>query len=332
MDRLRVVKGHGTENDFVIVPDLDGALDLTPELVRALCDRHTGLGADGVLRVVRSENTPESARLASEAAFFMDYRNADGSMAEMCGNGVRVFVRYLQAVGVVDLYAAVATRGGVKRTWLTDEGDVIVDMGMPLALADRPVATAAPSLDAVPGVAVEMPNPHVVVPVSTRAELDALDLSRPPTLEPSRPGGQNVEFVVREGRRHLRMRVHERGVGETRSCGTGICAAVVAQPDARPDGSTWRVDVPGGTCRVTWQLDGAVHLRGPAVLVGEVELDPAWLEALARRAAPARRRRALARRIHSSAPSGGAVGPIGRHKSLLIVRNRVEPRVTMDGR
>lgn len=282
MDRLHVLKGHGTENDFVIIPDLDGALDLTPELVRALCDRRSGVGADGVLRVVRSENAPESSQISVEAPYFMDYRNADGSVASMCGNGVRVFVRYLQAVGVVDDYAAVATRGGVKRTWLTDEGDVIVDMGLPLALADRPVATAAPSLDAVPGVAVEMPNPHVVVAVSSRAELDALDLSRPPEIEPSRPDGQNVEFVVRVGPRHVAMRVHERGIGETRSCGTGICAAVAASEGAAPDGSTWRVDVPGGTCRVTWQTDGTIQLAGPAVIVGEIELDPAWLDRVSR--------------------------------------------------
>src|SRR5882757_4330723 len=247
MDRLRVVKGHGTENDFVIVPDLDGALELTPELTRALCDRHSGIGADGVLRVVRSENARESAEMSAEAEYFMDYRNADGSVASMCGNGVRVFVRYLQAVGVVDDYAAVATRGGVKRTWLTDEGDVIVDMGKPLALADRPVATAAPSIDAVPGVAVEMPNPHVVV-------------------------------AVRVGPRHLAMRVHERGVGETRSCGTGICAAVVAAEGSGPDGSTWQVDVPGGTCRVTWRTDDDVYLAGPAVLVAEIDLDLDWLD------------------------------------------------------
>ena len=277
MDRLRVVKGHGTENDFVIVPDFDGVLELTPQLARALCDRHSGIGADGVLRAVRCENDPAGAAMAPEAAYFMDYRNADGSVAEMCGNGVRVFVRYLQSVGVVVGSATVATRGGVKRTWLTDEGEVIVDMGSPLVLADRPVATAAPSVRRVAGVAVELPNPHVVVPVPAGAELDALDLSRPPRVEPARPDGQNVEFVVREGPRHLRMRVHERGVGETRSCGTGICAAVAAAHGAGPDGSTWTVDVPGGRCQVTWQPDGAMHLRGPAVLVAEVELGADWL-------------------------------------------------------
>jgi diaminopimelate epimerase len=277
VDRLRVVKGHGTENDFVIVPDFDGVLELTPQLTRALCDRHSGIGADGVLRAVRCENDPAGATMAQDAAYFMDYRNADGSVAEMCGNGVRVFVRYLQSVGVVVGSAAVATRGGVKRTWLTDEGDVIVDMGSPLILADQPVATAAPSIRRVPGIAVRLPNPHVVVPVATGAELDALDLSRPPRVEPTRPGGQNVEFVVRDAPRRLRMRVHERGVGETRSCGTGICAVVAAADEAGPDGSTWTVDVPGGSCQVTWQPDGAMHLRGPAVLVAEVELSADWL-------------------------------------------------------
>jgi len=277
MDRLRVVKGHGTENDFVIMPDFDGVLELTPQLARALCDRHSGIGADGVLRAVRCENDPAGAAMAPEATYFMDYRNADGSVAEMCGNGVRVFVRYLRSIGVVVHSAAVATRGGVKRTWLTDEGDVIVDMGSPLVLADRPVVTAAPSVLRVPGVAVELPNPHVVVSVATGAELNALDLSRPPRVDPARPDGQNVEFASRVGPRHLRMRVHERGVGETRSCGTGICAAVAAADGADPDGSTWTVDVPGGTCQVTWQPDGAMHLRGPAVLVAEVELSADWL-------------------------------------------------------
>jgi diaminopimelate epimerase len=281
---VRVVKGHGTENDFVLMPDLDGLLDLTPRLVRALCDRHAGIGADGVLRVVRTELMPDFKEMAAEAPYFMDYRNADGSTAEMCGNGVRVFVRYLQAVRLVDHSAAVATRGGVRRTWLTDEGDVIVDMGMPLALADRPVVTAASSVDHLPGMVVEMPNPHVVVSVPDRAALDALDLTHVPLVEPSRPDGQNVEFVVRAAERHLVMRVHERGVGETRSCGTGICAVVVAAAladgAAGGDGTTWRVDVPGGTCHVTWRADGSIHMTGPAVLVAEIELDPAWLAAV----------------------------------------------------
>ena len=279
---MRVLKGHGTGNDFVVVPDLDGGLELTPQLVRALCDRHTGLGADGVLRVVRSENDPDGKEMAADAEYFMDYRNADGSLAEMCGNGIRVFVRYLQRVSLVEQEAAVATRGGIKRVRSTADGALAVEMGQPRVLADRPVATAAPLAAAV-GVAVQLPNPHVVVAVSSAAELAAVDLSRAPLVEPGRPGGQNVEFVVRTGPRRLAMRVHERGVGETQSCGTGICAVVAAVADGEgigADGSTWQVDVPGGGCQVTWREDGEIVLTGPAVLVAEAELDDEWLAAV----------------------------------------------------
>src|SRR4051812_28810974 len=163
---MRLVKGHGTENDFLVLPDLEGAFELTPQLVRALCDRHAGLGADGVLRVVRSENDPESKEFAADAPFFMDYRNADGSVAEMCGNGIRVFLRYLIASGLVERDAAVATRGGIRRARTCGDGNVTVHMGLPRLLADRPVATAAP-LPPTPGTFVEMPNPHVVVPVAS---------------------------------------------------------------------------------------------------------------------------------------------------------------------
>jgi diaminopimelate epimerase len=279
-----LVKGHGTENDFLVLPDLDGAIDLRPQLVRALCDRHAGLGADGILRVVRSENDPESKEMAGQAPFFMDYRNGDGSVAEMCGNGIRVFLRYLIATGLVETDAAVATRGGIRRARTSGDGNVTVHMGLPRVLADRPVATAA-SHAGLPGIAVEMPNPHVVVPVATGAELAALDLRSPPRVDPARPDGQNVEFVVRLGPRHLQLRVHERGVGETRSCGTGICAAAVAFAHADgtgADGSAWRVDVPGGTCEVVWHPVGEVELTGPAVLLATVDLDPDWLESLTR--------------------------------------------------
>jgi diaminopimelate epimerase len=276
---MRFLKGHGTENDFLLLPDLDGAIDLTPALVRALCDRHAGLGADGVLRVVRSENDPDAKEMAADAPFFMDYRNADGSAVEMCGNGIRVFLRYLIASGLVVSDAAVATRGGIRRVRARGDGDVIVKMGLPRFLADRPVATAAP-LGPRAATALEMPNPHVVVPVASVADLDALDLTHAPVVEPSLPHGQNVEFVVRTGPRRLQMRVHERGVGETRSCGTGICAAAVAVAQADgsgPDGQAWRVDVPGGSCEVVWHPDGEVELIGPAVLVAEVEVDDDWL-------------------------------------------------------
>jgi diaminopimelate epimerase len=280
---VKLVKGHGTENDFLVLPDLDGELELTPELVRALCDRHAGLGADGVLRVVRSANDPEAKEMAAEAEYFMDYRNSDGSTAEMCGNGIRVLVRYLQRVSLVEGAAAVATRGGVRRVRIRGGGNVTVDMGLPRVLADRPVATAAP-LAATPGTALELPNPHVVVPVGSRDVLASLDLTRAPLVEPALPHGQNVEFVVRVSNRHLAMRVHERGVGETRSCGTGLCAAAVATAVADgsgADGTAWRVEVPGGSCEVVWRTDGEVELTGPAVLVAEIEVDDAWLAARA---------------------------------------------------
>jgi diaminopimelate epimerase len=152
-------------------------------------------------------------------------------------------------------------------------------MGLPRFLADRPVATAARSVPRA-ATALEIPNPHVVVAIDTAEELAALDLSQPPAVEPPLPHGQNVEFVVRRGERHLQMRVHERGVGETRSCGTGICAVAVAaarEDGVGADGRPWRVDVPGGTCQVVWRLDGEVELTGPAVLVAEIEVDDGWL-------------------------------------------------------
>jgi diaminopimelate epimerase len=251
---IRFVKGHGTENDFVLLPDLPAA-ELTPEAVRALCDRRAGLGADGVLRVGREDG-----------GWFMDYRNADGSVAEMCGNGVRVFARYLVQAGLETPGAfTVGTRAGAKRVVVPPSGEVSVDMGVPEVLA------ATPAVAGTKGLALSMGNPHVVVPVD---DLAALDLSVPPLVEPPLPTGQNVEFVVRTGSRALAMRVHERGVGETRSCGTGVCAAVVATVLAGGEGrgEPWTVDVPGGRLTVTWA--DSVTLTGPAVLVaaGEVSL------------------------------------------------------------
>jgi diaminopimelate epimerase len=284
---MHVVKGHGTENDFVVLPDLENAVDLTPALVRALCDRHAGIGADGVLRVVRSENAPEAKKMALDAPFFMDYRNADGSVAEMCGNGVRVFLRYLQRAGLVESSAAVATRGGIKRVLADGDGNVTVYIGRPRILADRRVAPAAPLGPRPAAAVIEMPNPHVVVWVDSAEELAGLELHRAPVIEPPLPHGQNVEFVLRTGERHVTLRVHERGVGETRSCGTGICAVAVAaaiDSGVENDGVPWRVDVPGGTCTVVWRPDGEILMTGPAVLVAEIELDEAWLAAVTGRA------------------------------------------------
>jgi diaminopimelate epimerase len=249
------LKGHGTENDFVLLPDHPEKL--TPERVRALCDRRAGIGGDGVLRVAREDGR-----------YFMDYRNADGSLAEMCGNGIRLFVRYLVDEGLVDPGGpiGIGTRDGVKT--LTVDGDTItVDLGTPRLLADTKVTVDGQTW---PAAHVDMGNPHAVVFLDDEATLAALDLTRPPEHDESAyPDGVNVEFVVRRGEGHVGMRVHERGSGETRSCGTGTGAVLVATAtlDAAPRPATYRVDVPGGTLTLTWTEDDHVLLAGPAVFV-----------------------------------------------------------------
>jgi diaminopimelate epimerase len=281
---VRWVKGHGTENDFVVIADVDGGLALPDELVQAICDRRAGIGADGVLRVLRTGAEPEAAPWAAQAEWFMDYRNADGSRAEMCGNGARVFGRYLVDAGLVAPGTVpVATRGGVRVLEVPAYGDVSVDMGpaeLPPSLAQVQVAVGDRRW---PAVGVLMPNPHAVAFVDDLASAGSLLEAPAVTPAGAYPDGVNVEFVVDRGERHVAMRVHERGVGETRSCGTGACAVMVAAArragDAAP--TTWTVDVPGGQVQVTLRADGAVVLTGPAVLVAEGELRAEWLDAVA---------------------------------------------------
>ncbi|MFF6873468.1 diaminopimelate epimerase [Streptomyces sp. NPDC012450] len=290
---LRFLKGHGTENDFVIVPDAENALDLPPAVVARLCDRRAGIGGDGLLHVVRSAAHPEARHLADEAEWFMDYRNADGSVAEMCGNGVRVFARYLEHAGHVTAgEVAVATRGGVKRVHLDKDGSVTVAMGR--AVLPGTAATITVDGRSWPSRNVNMGNPHAVAFVE---DLDhAGTLFTEPAYAPASvyPDGVNIEFVVDRGPRHVAMRVHERGAAETRSCGTGACAVAVAA--ARRDGAdpaetgtpvTYTVDVLGGTLVITEHPDGRIDMTGPAVIVAEGTLDPAWLvEGPANAAAP----------------------------------------------
>lgn len=294
--RIAFLKGHGTENDFVIVPDPENVIDLPPAAVAALCDRRAGIGGDGVLHVVRSAAHPEAEGMAAEAEWFMDYRNGDGSIAEMCGNGVRVFARYLQHAGhVTEGDLAVATRGGVKAVHIAKTGagggpgtgDITVGMGR--ASLPEGGVTVSVGERSWPAHNVNMGNPHAVAFVDALAE--AGDLYTPPPFVPASayPDGVNVEFVVDRGPRHVAMRVHERGSGETRSCGTGACAVAVAT--ARRDGAdpavtgtpaTYTVDVPGGTLVITERPDGEIEMTGPAVIVAEGEIDPKWLEDMAR--------------------------------------------------
>lgn len=257
------LKGHGTHNDFVLLPDHDGTVhgDLAVERVRALCDRRGGIGGDGVLRVVRAEP-------GAGAEWFMDYRNADGSVSEMCGNGIRVFGRHLVDEGLVDASVPlpIATRDGVKTlTFDADSGLITVDMGTPRLLGETKVAVDGRAWAAAH---VDMGNPHAVAFVDDLADAGALIV--PPEHDAAAyPAGVNVEFVVRRGEHHVAMRVHERGSGETQSCGTGACAVAVAAAvaDAAPRGTPYRVDLPGGTLTVTWTADDRVLMTGPALIV-----------------------------------------------------------------
>lgn len=290
MTTLSFTKGHGTGNDFVLVSDPDGSLDLTPELVRFLCDRRFGVGADGVIRAVRSRAIPEGAEILAvepEAEWFMDYRNADGTVAEMCGNGIRVFTHYLIAEGLVAPERSdtlpLGTRAGVRDV-LVGAAGYTVDLGRWRLGRERLVAAAGLDV-ARPGLGIEVGNPHVVTVLADDAELDGLDLATEPSFDPVPEAGANAEFVVpaepflKNGVAHIRMRVHERGVGETQSCGTGAAAAALAfrhwGGEQMPN--SWSVTVPGGRLAVRMfatEEGEHVSLSGPAELVyrGEITL------------------------------------------------------------
>lgn len=290
MITLAFTKGHGTGNDFVLFTDPEGDIDLTPEQIALLCDRHFGVGADGVIRAVRSRAIPEGAAILEqepEAEWFMDYRNADGSPAEMCGNGIRVYAHYLITEGLVAPERRdtlpIGTRAGVKDV-LAGVAGYTVDLGRWRLAPERLVA--ARGLDvARPGLGIDLGNPHVVAVLAHDGELDALDLSHAPALEPAPERGANVEFVVPEdpllsnGVARIRMRVHERGSGETLSCGTGTAAAALAfrhwGGESMPN--SWSVEVAGGRLGVRMfptEEGEHVSLSGPAELVyrGEITL------------------------------------------------------------
>jgi diaminopimelate epimerase len=278
---LHFTKGHGTENDFVLVADLDGTHGVTAEQARRLADRRAGIGGDGVIRIVpTAAAADQSVRdQGAQARWFMDYRNADGSAAEMCGNGTRVFAAYLRREGLetADEFA-IATRDGIKIVHF--EGDLIaVNLGSwRIVDADGAREKGFDALvkvsghNPMPGLSLDLGNPHTVVALPDSADLASLDLTRAPDVQPVAANGTNVEFVRPLGPGHIAMRVHERGVGETRSCGTGAAAAALATRWwAGADSATdvWRVDVPGGTLRVRALPGQQVELAGPAVLVAD---------------------------------------------------------------
>lgn len=278
---IQFTKGHGTGNDFVLVLDRVGQLDLSEAEIRKICDRNFGIGADGLI-VVRPTKGSEVESLLSEepeAKWFMDYRNRDGSKAEMCGNGIRVFARYLLEHSLADIPQGstlpVATRAGIKDLTQTATG-FAVDLG-PWKISEEEVLVRAQGLQvARPGLHVNLGNPHVVVALADLDELENLDLHRAPSLDPISDSGANVEFVVpgdplvEEGVASLTMRVHERGVGETLSCGTGVAASAIAiRHWAGGTQNNWRVNVPGGELAVKMFAteDGEhVAISGNAVL------------------------------------------------------------------
>jgi len=270
-------KGHGTLNDFVLIKDRSGMLNPSDADVRFLCDRRAGIGADGFLRAVKAGNMPEWD--GPENLWFMDYRNADGSMAEMCGNGIRVFAQWLleEDLATGD-QLQIATRAGLREVTVRRDGRLSASMGVPTWSAEStPVRLGAIEWQGHPA---DVGNDHCVVQVG-EDELPRLDLTQPLELDTVRfPKGANVEFVVQLGPSHVKMRVLERGVGETMSCGTGVVAACLdLRQRAGRDSSdeTYTVDVPGGTLKVGFDSAGEAILTGPAVIVarGKVTLPDA---------------------------------------------------------
>lgn len=291
-NQLSFTKGHGTGNDFVLFLDAEGEINLTAAQIAKICDRHFGVGADGLIRVVKSANlTAGAASLAEEpqAIWFMDYYNADGSTAEMCGNGTRVFARYLTEKGLVELgdgdTLSIGTRAGVKDLQRNMAG-FAVDLGRWKLEPDDFLVQAHDIEVARPGQGINVGNPHIVVALASASELLDLDLTKAPVINPHPQHGANVEFVVpadpmiKNGVGSIQMRVYERGVGETLSCGTGIVAAALATRHWAGLGAPnqWQVTVPGGVLgvRMFATEDGEhIGLSGAAELVfdGQIDLD-----------------------------------------------------------
>jgi diaminopimelate epimerase len=280
-------KGHGTQNDFVLLPDPEVLLSLTPAAVAALCDRRRGLGADGVLRVTSAEAALAAGvfdRLPDGVAsgdWYMDYRNADGSIAQMCGNGVRVFAHYLRSMGLESrdefvVGSLAGPRPVVLHQWDDTTADVTVEMGKTNQLGTGEAIVGGRPFA---GLAIDVGNPHLacVDPELTLDDLAALDVAAPVSFDHTQfPDGVNIEVLTAPMDGAVSMRVHERGVGETRSCGTGtVAAAVAALAVSGSTTGTVQVRIPGGEVTVT-VTDASSYLRGPSVLVAHGELSEEW--------------------------------------------------------
>jgi diaminopimelate epimerase len=272
MRRWSFTKGHGTENDFVVILDRESMLDVGPAEVRFICDRRAGIGADGLLRAVLGKHVQDWD--GDGDLWFMDYRNADGSLAEMCGNGIRVFVRFLLDQDLVTgPIVKIGTRSGLRMATVLPDGRIRASMG-PVVVGNRLVVVTTADGAEHKALSVDVGNPHAV---SFIENLEELPLHTAPHWDPPEeyPQGVNLEFVRQVASQHIAMRVFERGVGETRSCGTGTVAAAAAARVHDQDQTslpvTYQVDIPGGTVAVELTDDEA-YLTGPAVLVAHGEL------------------------------------------------------------
>lgn len=287
MNSLQITKAHGTGNDFVIIDDLQGRLDLDSDTVRRLCDRHFGVGADGLIRLAPADE--------NSAAFFMDYRNSDGTAAEMCGNGIRCSTKYLVDRGLLTSshdpnlrQVSVQTRSGIRRVTYELGDDALVttvevNMGKPNF--DPPGVPLAPEFTEVFQIpiqlnrereafrvnAVSMGNPHAVIFESDLDEIDVAAIGSRIETSAMFPEGANVEFVDVLDASHMKMRVWERGVGETLACGSGACAAFAVARELCLIGDSATISLPGGELSLRW--DGTIMMSGPAAEVFEAVVD-----------------------------------------------------------
>lgn len=275
---MKFAKYQGTGNDFVMLSDPDDKMELTPHLVRSLCDRRFGIGADGVIRMAPS----------GRAHFFMDYANSDGSPSEMCGNGIRCLAVFGRSEGLIDdTVIEVDTLSGVKT--VTVEGDrVRVDMGPPIFdPSEVPVTLPNGGQDAlrtklelhaeILEVAVlSMGNPHAVLFVDDVNMVPVTTLG--PRLEEHHafPNKANIEFATVDSPNRIRLRVWERGSRETLACGTGACAAAVAARLLRGADAKTTVVLRGGDLEIEWAGsltdEQSVFMTGPAVEVFRGEI------------------------------------------------------------
>jgi diaminopimelate epimerase len=281
---IKYATGHGTGNDFVVIADAEAVLTVSPTMARKICDRESGVGADGLLVAT----LPSQAERTEGVDVVMGYLNADGSPAEMCGNGIRVLVAYAKEMGWVFKHAdpvgetvVVKTPSGLVSVTDLGKGEYQVAMGK-AEIGDLLSIEIQESL--FQARAVHVPNPHAVAFVNDLASLGGI--AKAPTFTPADafPQGANVEFVERLGKTHARIVIYERGSGLTQSCGTGACAvaAILATTQTSPDSQaavsagTYQIEVPGGVLSVIVDHDLGVKLIGPAVITGHGQFDRDW--------------------------------------------------------